>query len=222
MPDYRTPLPAILAGSLESAINRVLAMDANSPRRLQQLQGKRMRLVLEGLGITLDFCFAGHRLAVSLDTEGEADTVVSGSPAALFAMALPDGEGRWGTPGSRVKISGDATLARDLERVFSSLDLDWEDQLATHFGDVLGHQLAAGARGAVGQIRETLSTVEGMTSEFLHRPASPLAQAEDVRAFAREVDVLRDATERLEARLRLLREQGNGAADGGSTADEPT
>ena len=35
-------------------------------------------------------------------------------------------------------------------------------------------------------------------------------------------EVITDATERLEARLRLLREQGNGAADGGSTADEPT
>jgi ubiquinone biosynthesis accessory factor UbiJ len=120
---------------------------------------------------------------------------------------LPEGEGRWGTPGSRVRIAGDATLARDLERLFSRLDPDWEAQLSDRFGDVLGHQIAAGARGAAGQLRETLATLEDMTAEFFQRPGSPLARTPEISTFGQSVDTLRDATERLEARLRLVRER---------------
>jgi ubiquinone biosynthesis protein UbiJ len=185
----------------------LLALDENTPRRLQHLQGKHVRLELEGLGIVLHFSFAPQRVQVSLEAEGEPDTVVSGSPAALFAMAIPDEAGHWGMPGSRVKISGDATLARDLERLFSNLDPNWEGQLSNLFGEVAGHQLSAGARGAAAQLRETLSTLEEMTSEFFQRPGSPLAQEGEVKGFANSVDGLRDATERLEARVRLIRER---------------
>ncbi len=212
MPDYRTPLPAILAATLEAAINRVLAMDKDSPRRLAQLDQRLVRLELEGLGIVLHFSFSRQRIRVSLEAEGAADTVINGTPAALFAMAIPDGDGHWGTRGSRVKISGDATLARDLERLFSRLDPDWEGQLSNWFGDVLGHQLAAGGRGAAGALRETLTTLEDTAGEFLQRPASPLAQQQEIRQFGQAVDTLRDASERLEARLRIIRQRRADAA----------
>lgn len=207
MPDYRTPLPAILSATLEAAINRVLSMDNDSPRRLAQLDRRRVRLELEGLGIVLHFSFSRQRIRVSLEAEGEADTVINGTPAALFAMAIPDGDGHWGATGSRVKISGDATLARDLERLFSRLDPDWEGQLSNWFGEVLGHQLAAGGRAAAGALRETVSTLEDTAGEFLQRPASPLAQRQEIRQFSQAIDTLRDASERLEARVRIIRQR---------------
>jgi ubiquinone biosynthesis protein UbiJ len=133
--------------------------------------------------------------------------VINGTPAALFAMAIPDGDGHWGSTGSRVRISGDATLARDLERLFSRLDPDWEGQLSNWFGDVLGHQLAAGGRSAAETLRETVITLEDTAGEFLQRPASPLAQQQEIRQFGQAIDALRDATERLEARLRIMRQR---------------
>ena len=50
MPEYRTPLPGILAAMLESGINRVLAMDPNTPQRLRRLDGRMLQLDLEGIG----------------------------------------------------------------------------------------------------------------------------------------------------------------------------
>lgn len=213
MPTYRTPLPAALAASLEAAINRILAMDENTPRRLARLDQRRVQLELEGMGIVLNFAFTGQRVSINLNAEGEADTVIKGSPVALFAMAVPDGDGHWDTAGSRVQISGDATLARDLEKLFSSLDPDWERQMANWFGDVAGHQLSAGARGAAEALHETMTTLEDIAGEFLRRPASPLAQPEETRSFGQAVDSLRDATDRLEARLRIIRERQAAAAE---------
>jgi ubiquinone biosynthesis protein UbiJ len=212
MPDYRTPLPGILAATLEASINQLLALDEASPQRLGQLDQRLLRLELEGLGIVLDFSFSPHRVKVSLETGGSPDTVISGTPAALFAMALPDADGTWGRPGSPVRISGDATLARDLERLFSRLDPDWEGKLSNVFGDVVGHQLATGARGAAGQLRSTMATLGAFATDFLRQPSSPLARQEEIGEFGQAVDALRDATDRLEARLRIVRERRAQAA----------
>jgi ubiquinone biosynthesis protein UbiJ len=201
---YRTPFPGVMAGSLEAAINRLLAADENSGERLAKLEGRRVHLELEDLAIVLQFKFSRYRVDVGVGSEEEADTTISGSLPALFAMAIPDEEGRWGSPGSRVKISGDATLARDLERLFSRLDPDLEAGLAKYFGDVMGHQLAVGLKGFGESLRETGSQLQQFASEYLAGQQSPLAPTAELSAFSKEVDKLRDATDRLEARVRNL------------------
>ena len=223
MPAYRTPLPGILAATLETAINQLLALDEGSSKRLGQLDRRLVRLELDGLGIVLDFSFSPYRVKVSLDAGGAPDTVISGTPAALFALAIPDDDGSWGRPGSQVRITGDATLARDVERLFSRLDPDWEGKLSNWFGDVAGYQLAAGARDATRHLRSTMATLGDFTADFLRQPSSPLAQPGAIAEFGQAVDSLRDATDRLEARLRILRENKAQVADmaAGSPEQEP-
>jgi ubiquinone biosynthesis protein UbiJ len=136
MPGYRTPLPGLLAIMLETAINRILALDEDSAGRLQRLDDRMLRLDLEGVGMTLFFAFSSQRVEVGTNSEFEPDTTISGSPLALFSMAAPEEAARWGSPESRVTISGDATLARDLEQLFSRLDPDWEGRLSRLLGAV--------------------------------------------------------------------------------------
>ena len=131
---------------LETAINRLLDLDENTPERLERLEGRMLQLDIEGIGITLFFAFNGQHVEVGTKSEHEPDTVISGSPYALFSMAVPDEIGNWGTPESRVTITGDANLARDLERLFSRLDPDWEGRLSRIFGDVWGHQVRTGCK----------------------------------------------------------------------------
>jgi len=207
MTAYRTPLPGILAATLEASINQLLGMDDVSPKRLRPLDQRLVRLELEGLGIVLDFSFTPHRVKVSLDKDGTPDTVISGTPTALFAMAVPDADGSWGRPGSQVRISGDAALARDVERLFSRLDPDWEGKLSNWFGDVAAHQMAVGARSAANHFRSTVATLGDFTADFLRQPSSPLAQPAEIGEFGQAVDGLRDAADRLEARLRIVRER---------------
>jgi len=201
MPDYRTPLPGLLAVMLETAINRILALDEDSAERLRRLDDRMLRLDLEGLGMTLFFAFSGQRVEVGTDSEFEPDTTISGSPFALFSMAAPDEAARWGNPGSRVKISGDATLARDLEQLFSRLDPDWEGRLSRLLGDVLGHQVASGLRAGAGQLQRSAGDAGEMLREYLQGPRGPVARTEEIEAFGAAVDDLREAVDRLHARL---------------------
>ena len=206
----------MLAVMLQGALNTVLSLDGGSADRRRKLQGRVLKLVLEGLGIELYFTASDHGIEVSLDHphdsgEDEADTTVSGTPAALFAMAASElGEG-WNAPGSRVNITGDAGLARDFERLFSRLDPDFEAVFAGMFGDVVGHQLVTGLREGSRRTREAASTTGEVIGEVLREGArggrsGPLIGADEANGFVDGVDRLRDAVDRLEARVRLLAE----------------
>jgi ubiquinone biosynthesis protein UbiJ len=201
MPEYRTPLPGILAAMLESAINRILDLDDDTPTRIERLEGRMLKLDIEGVGIALYFAFNGGQVEVGTRSSFEPDTVISGSPVALFSMAVPDEIGQWGSPESRVNISGDANLARDLERLFSRLDPDWEGRLSRIFGDVWGHQVAAGLRAGAEQARESAGNAGEMISEYMQQSQAPVVRKEEVAAFSEVVNETRDRAETLESRI---------------------
>ncbi len=191
---------------LESSINRLLDLDVDTPERMERLEGRMLQLDIEGVGITLFFAFNGRQVEVGTRSDYEPDTVISGAPAALFAMAVPDGIGNWGAPESRVRITGDANLARDLERLFSRLDPDWEGRLARIFGDVWGHQVAAGLRAGAEQARDAAENAGDMISEYLQQNQAPVIGREEFEEFARAVAATRDSVDRLETRIRQKEE----------------
>ena len=207
MADYRTPLPRLLAGMLEGSLEKVLALDPASAQRLLRLQGKCLQLDLEGLDITLFITFESGNLHVGLDSEQEPDTVISASPVALFGMAAPGESSDWGMPGSRVNISGDANLARDIERVFSRLEPDWQRPFSALFGDTMGYQVASGLRQGADAARKAAEDSARMAGDWLRDDSDLLIKPQQLRDFSRAVDDLSDATDRLQARLELIRER---------------
>jgi ubiquinone biosynthesis protein UbiJ len=204
MPEYKTPLPGILAAMLESAINRLLDLDEDTPARLERLEGRMLQLDIEGVGITLFFAFNGRQVEVGTSSAYAPDTVISGSPVALFAMAVPDEIGNWGTAESRVSITGDANLARDLERLFSRLDPNWEGRLSRIFGDVWGHQVAAGLRAGAEQAKDNADIAREMISEYVAQNQGPVIRREEIEEFSAAVEDTRESVERLEARIREM------------------
>ncbi|NND46013.1 MAG: hypothetical protein HKN58_11890 [Xanthomonadales bacterium] len=207
MKTYRTPFPAMFAGLLEAAINRVLALDAASARRVLALQGKCLQLDLEGLEITLFLAFDSGSVLVSLDHDGEPDTTISGTPLALFGMAAPGDSGQWGLPGSDVTIAGNANLARDVERLFSRLDPDWQQPATELFGDVLGFQLASGLQQGLAALGEAARNTADMTARYFRDESGELVRPAEVTEFSRAVDAISDAADRLQARLDALKER---------------
>jgi ubiquinone biosynthesis protein UbiJ len=216
MPDYRTPFPALFAATLQGSLNSVLTLDETSASRIQRLDGRLLKLDLEGLGIGLFFTADSQGIQVTLEAPAgesgaaiEAETTISGTPAALFSMAASELGDGWGSPGSNVTISGDAALARDFERVFSRLDPDYEGALSGLFGDVMGHQLAVGLRQGARRARETADTAGEVLGEILREGSrgnrsGPAVGTDEARRFADGVDELREAVDRLEARIRML------------------
>lgn len=192
---------------LEGAINRVLEWDEDAPELLKRLNGRLLQLEFEGIGIRLFFGFGPYRINVSAESDDEPDTIVSGSPQALFTMAMPDDLEGWGSADSRVNISGDATLARDLERLFSQLDPDWEGAMSRLFGEVLGHQVAMGLRGGMKQARAAASNASKAFEDYAQRSDGPTPSSEEFREFSRAVEQTHGAVNRLERKLAALEDR---------------
>jgi ubiquinone biosynthesis accessory factor UbiJ len=198
MSRYLTPLPGLLASAVDTALNRAISLDDQASTRLDALHGKSVQLQLKGLGIDLYFSGLDDRLAVDAEREGEADTTISGTPATLLAMAVPD----WRAPGSGVQIQGDAGAAQALEKLLRHLDPDWEALLVEHLGPVLGHQLWRMINDGMRAGRHVATTAADQTARFLREESGLLVTREEVDLFTRQVDELREAADRLEARLR--------------------
>ncbi len=204
MADYQTPLPRLFASTLENGVNHVLSLDESSSRRMGKLQGKTMQLDLEGLALTLYFSFGESQVKITLDSDAEPDTRISGSPIALFQMAGPEELSNWGLPESNVHITGDASLARDMERLFSKLEPDWEGQLSAVLGDVMGYQVAQGFRQGFEALRKATRQGGDLVGSYLRDESAMLVRAVELDAFKDAVATLNRQVDEMESRLNLL------------------
>ncbi len=198
MTRYLTPLPGLLAAAIDRALNQVLAADPAGAQRLQGLEQRCIQLVLSGLGLDLFFCGSAERLTVLADSDRPPDTVIRGTPGALLAMAAPE----WLGPHSGVRIEGDAGAAQALEQLLRRLDPDWEALLSEQLGDVLGHQVWRLLRDSLSGGRHIASVAGEQLGHYLREESGLLTTRHELESFSRDVDELREATDRLEARLR--------------------
>lgn len=198
MTRYLTPLPGLLAGLLDRSFNQAIALDADAERRLKPLDGRTIKLALMGLNIDLFFTGAGERLLVEAESDADPDTTIIGSPTALLAMSVPD----WRAPGSGVRIEGDAGTAQALEKLFKQLDPDIEGLLTRHLGPVMGHQVWRLLRDAANAGRHGSKVAGEQISRFLREESGLLVSRDEMNALTGDIDELREAVDRLEARLR--------------------
>lgn len=183
---------------MERAINQAIELDPTAARRLEALNGRSVKLVLTGIGIDLFFIGQGEKLSITAESNLPADTTITGSPGALLAMTVPE----WRAPGSGVRIEGDAGSAQALEKLFKHLDPDWEAWLSRHLGPIVGHQAWRLIKDSAEAGRHTALTASDQVGRFLREESGLLVTREEVENFSHEVDELREATDRLEARLR--------------------
>lgn len=193
-------LSAIAARLVEGAANRALALDADTADRLAPLSEHTVAVTLAGPDITLYVQPAGHRVRVREAFDGEADAAIRATPGALFANAVRPGESRAG----QVHISGDAHIAHEVQQLLKRLDPDWDEPLARAFGDVAGPKIARGLRGGARWTREVAVGLAEQTGEYLREESGHLVGREEMQAFLDEVDGLREAVDRLDARIRHL------------------
>jgi len=198
MSRYLTPLPAMLAGLLDRAFNQTIVLDADAARRLKPLDGRSVKLALSGLNIDLFFSGQGDRLRVLAESDVEPDTTILGSPTALLAMSVPD----WRSPGSGVRIEGDAGTAQALEKLFKQLDPDIEGLIVRHLGPVLGHQVWRLMLDAASVSRHGSKVAGEQISRYLREESGLLVSREEMNGLTGDIDELREAVDRLEARLR--------------------
>ena len=197
-------LKPVAGRALESALNRALALDPDTQTALKPLDGRRVALALEVPAVALQIQVEGERLRVGpVDAGGEPDLAVRSTLGGVLAQ-LPFLKRDDAPPVGRVRVSGDAELARRLQTLAEGFDPDWQQPFVAVFGEVIGVQMANAVRGALRGLRDAGANLAGSAAEFVVEESRDAVGKAELNAFHDDVDALRDDVERLAARVRRL------------------
>jgi len=202
-----------LAGrALEAALNRALALDPETRAGLRALDGRRITLAVEAPPLAVQVTVEGDRLVVGpVDGAREADLGVRATLGGLISQ-LPFFRRDDAPPVGRVQVSGDADLARRLQRMAERFDPDWQQPFVSVFGEIAGVQIAQAVAAALREAKAASRGAAESTAEFLTEESRDVVAKAEVHAFCDDVDALRDDAERLAARVqRLQRGVGSGS-----------
>lgn len=197
-----------LAGrALQTALNRALALDSDTRQALTALDGRHIDLTLEAPALAMRISVHGQQLEVGPVDHREADLAVRSTLAGVLAQLpllsasrrQPDGVA------GRVRVAGDAELARRLQQLAKGFDPDWQLPFVRVFGEVLGVQVAQALRSALQSARRGASELAHSAAEFVTEESRDVVARAELDAFHDDVDVLRDDVERIAARVQRLR-----------------
>jgi len=197
-------LKPIAGRALELALNQLLALDPETRDALAGLDGHRVELQLEAPALALAVTVRGDRLEVGpVDAAAEPDLGLRATLGGLLGQ-LPFLRPEGGAPVGKLRINGDAELARRLQQLARGFDPDWDAPFARALGPILGPQVARVLREG---LRGSVVLAKGLArdgAEFLTEESRDLVAKAELEAFYDDVDALRERLDRLVVRVSRL------------------
>jgi len=191
-----------LAQLLEGCVNQALKFDPGSRAQLQKLSGTVFAVHINQPRYSL-FCLPSDdaRLQIFSHWEGETTTALSGNLTNIIGLLSSDTHS---LANSGVTVTGKVSLLGDYQTLMSQLDIDWEDALAGIIGELPAHQVAILFSAAGNWLRPRLQRWPEFWSEIISDELQAVPSRPEVEAFNNDVDELRAACDRLEARLNII------------------
>jgi ubiquinone biosynthesis accessory factor UbiJ len=188
---------------LESVINRYLALDPEMLGKLAEFSGKVIKLEMTGINKTLYMLPNEAGIQVLAEYDGDADTVLRGTPISLFKMGLVSNAANLLLKGE-IEISGDTRLGHQFKNVFSQMDIDWSEPLAGLVGDGLAYQLQQTGSKLGRWGKQSVRSVSASFSEYLQEESRDVVTETELEIFNEDVDRLRNDVDRLQAKTDLI------------------
>jgi len=194
------PLPLLLAA--QHSLNTLLSLQVQRESLLEPLVGRVIALHVRGLDATVFLLFSAQGIELSRYHDGEVDVTLSGAPLNLLSMTHDNDALYQG----RIDIQGDTGTARLLQQAMQAMEIDWEEHLSRLIGDTPAHQLGRAQRGVHQWLQRALSGFVQDSGDYLQDETQLLAPVTEIQRFCRDVDTLRNDTERMQARIARLQQ----------------
>lgn len=190
--------------ALEVALNRALALDEDTRVALKALDGQRVAVTLTSPPLALQVHVDGDALRVGpLDAEREPDLGVRSTLAGLLGQ-LPMFRRDDAPPIGKLRIEGDAELARRLQHLAQNFDPDWQLPFVRVFGDIAGVQIAKALAAGLKQAQVAGKNFAETAAEYVTEESRDVVPRAELDAFHDDVDALRDDVERIAAKIARL------------------
>jgi len=166
---------------------------------LSSLHGKSLGVEVRGPGVTIVVSAEDEKLRLEFAKESSATATVNGTPLALLASLR--GDALSGFKDAGIAISGDAEAAEDFSTLLRLARPDLEEQLSHLAGDVVAHRIGSTVRNARDWSKQAVSALGMNTTEYLQEESRQVPTRVEVEGFFAEIERLRDAAERVAARV---------------------
>ncbi|MDM7861356.1 SCP2 sterol-binding domain-containing protein [Alteromonas sp. ASW11-36] len=205
------PTAQVLQALAETVINPLLKLDPQSHQRLHQLRGKRLIVWLDEVQWPIELAFEGdisiHEAQVSwaeaLERNAPNECLIKTSISTMPELR----DTRKITQlirEEKLDLSGDMHIAQHVSALFQELDIDWEEVLSEHLGDIAAHQLVKTAKSFDQFARQQLQQFAETLGTALIDEKRLAAHRLQVMHFGDQVSQLRDDVDRLAARITQL------------------
>ncbi|MES2858312.1 MAG: SCP2 sterol-binding domain-containing protein [Pseudomonadota bacterium] len=190
--------------ALEAALNRAVALDPDTQAALTSLDGQRIALRLTAPPLAMQVRVDGGALRVGpVDADVEPDLGVRSTLSGLLGQ-LPMFRRDDALPVGKLRIEGDAELARRLQQLAKNFDPDWKLPFIRVFGDVIGVQIAKALAAGLRQAQVASRNLAETAVEYVTEESRDVVPRAELDAFHDDVDALRDDVERLAAKVARL------------------
>ena len=188
------------------ALNNYLQLDPQAKHQLQALQGRVLCISLTGTGKSLYFIFNETDITVDSTCDVPVDATIAATPLALVRLLAR---------GNHVVLSDDITMegkvwvAQAVQKLFSTLEIDWEEHLSTLTGDRFAYHASNALRGFKQWVDSAKENVTANMVEYCQEEADILVPPILVEQFCEDVDTVVMQVDRLLAKIdRLEKQQG--------------
>jgi ubiquinone biosynthesis accessory factor UbiJ len=201
-----TIVQAITAG-IESTINAALQYDPSSKQKIAQINDI-LAIHITAPSMTLYFHGQDDGVSVLSYYEDTVSTQLSGSVFALFNLLKQPTS----LTNSGVQLSGSVALLQQWQTIFETLDIDWEDALGQLFGnrlfsDALAPLVSGHLKQSAQWAHQQQQEHQRLIAEYLPEELNVVPSKPEVEDFIQQVGDVRSHTDRLTARIQLLKKQ---------------
>tara|TARA_R110002073_G_scaffold11861_1_gene53327 strand:+ start:112265 stop:112915 length:651 start_codon:yes stop_codon:yes gene_type:complete len=199
-------IEAAALATLERAVNSALRSDPSTARALNTHSGRLISIQLTLPPIQIFILIVEDGIEFYHQSDAEADVDLKGGAIDLLAQLL-EWRGAPSVIGGPVTVRGDRELLQDIIAIAKQIDIDWGALAEPLLGSEFAQQIDYSARRLFGWARNAATRLSGQLSEYLREESSLLASRREVFEFNQDVDELRADTDRLAARIALMKRQ---------------
>ncbi len=192
-----------LYAAVERGLNRVLAMDSTALPRLARLSGRVIAVECATPKLQLFILPSATGLQLAAQWEGPADCRLRAPAASLLRLATSKDKTRI-LHSPEVSLEGDSAVLLELSGILQDLELDWEYELSRWLGPVGSQLLGGHLRSRVNWSSQTLDSLRLNLADYLSEESRSLVGQREADARFAELDNLKLALDRLDARIERL------------------
>ena len=191
--------------TIEFALNHVIELDPQGKELIRNFHGKVIKLDILNPDISIYVLAQGNVFQLLENFDGDIDTTIRARLIDLAQISLMNkNEKNQAVFQGRIKIEGNISLGQQFQSLFSKLDIDWEEHLSHITGDIIAHQLFSSGKKLLSWGKNSNKTLQADIAEFLQYETRDLIEKRETILFLDQIDGLRTAVDRLEARINRL------------------